>query len=188
MASLETIPLLVHTTLLALLAGMLFVSLRLHRAHLRQTYYLHGQLDLARESQRSENLLRAVAMLRDQDFRAALMVVRNRLRGRPVENWEAADSFHVLLVCSTYNLVALMIKHRLLDQSLFVEHWGASVVDSYEALHGFIARRQERNPLYCADYAWLYQQCKGAAASEAPSREMPMPTVRSGPRPLRKSG
>lgn len=167
--------------------GTFIVSLLLHRNSLTQLRFVQQQLIVSKDARKSQNMLSAVEMLRDQDFRAALLVVRNRMRGRPHHSWNASDVFHVLLVCSTYNLIGLMIKQDLLPSSLFVEHWGGSVIDSYESLSPFIEGRQEHNPLYCADYQWLYVQCRAARYSEAPSSEMP--TIEPGTglkRPIRK--
>ncbi len=155
--------------------GTLILSLFLHRNSLAQLHFVQEQLGVAKDARKSQNMLSALEMLRDQDFRAALLVVRNRMKGRPHQSWDAGDVFHVLLVCSTYNMIGLMIKQDLLPRDLFVQHWGGSVIDSYESLAQFIESRQLHNPLYCADYQWLYVECRAARYSESASKEMPFP-------------
>lgn len=170
------------TAILAVCAASLFVSLFLHRSSQLQLRSVQEQLEIGRESRRSQNMLHTLGMLRDQDFRSAVMVVRNRMKGKPVEEWEAGDVFHVLLVCSTYNMVGLLVKHDLVPQQLFLEHWGGSVIETYEALSEFIEKRQVKSPLFCADFQWLYVHCRQTRYSEAPSREMPRPKQGTGPR------
>ena len=162
------------------------VSLFLHRSSQAQLRFVQDQLGVAKDARKSQNMLQALEMLRDQDFRAALLVVRNRMKGRPHHTWDAGDVFHVLLVCSTYNMVGLMIKQDLLPRELFVQHWGGSVIDSYESLAQFIENRQQHNPLYCADYQWLYVQCRAARYSESASKEMPFPSQDSASGPQRR--
>ncbi len=166
----------------------LVVSVVLHRQALLQTERIQRQLELQVEARQTHNLVLAVDMLRDQDFRTAMMVVRNRMKGRPYTHWDTADALHVMLVCSTFNLVALMVKQDLLPQELFLEHWGQSAIDAYEALAEFIEAKQAQSPFYCADFQWLYLQARSHRRSDAPSREMPMPEVAGGPRRNRPVG
>jgi hypothetical protein len=166
----------------ALAVATLVVSVVLHRQSLQQSDRIQRQLELQVEARQTQNLVLAVDMLRDQDFRTAMMVVRNRMRGRPYTQWDTADALHVMLVCSTFNLVALMVKQELLQRELLLEHWGQSAVDAWEALSAFIEAKQDQNPFYCADFQWLYAQARVHRRSEAPSREMPLPAVGGGPR------
>ena len=155
---------------LLIILGML---VGLHRASLRQVHQLQQQLETRQSSVQSQNLLYALSILRDQDFRTAMMVLRSRLKGTSPETW-GTDVHHVLLVCSTYNLVGLLLKNDLIPYRLFLQHWGSSVIDAWEILSEFIRRRQLRNPDYCADFQWLFEQSRHAEHSEAASTEIPV--------------
>ena len=164
---------------------VLAATLLLWRSSLLQTRSLQAQLELASDARQSQNLLYALRILRDQEFRSSIMVVRNRMAGRPPESWNAADILHVLNVCSTYNLVGVLIRSEVLSGPLFFEHWGSSVVETWKAIEEFVKKKQKYNPRYCADFEWLFQECLRHDRAEAASGQMPMP--QSGTGPLRMS-
>ncbi len=180
----DFVSLLVLIGFLGVLSGILLLSFLDHRENRRQTRAIADQLGRAHETVQAQNLLAAVSLLREQDFRSAMMAVRNKIRGRSPSAWQAAETYQVLLVCSTYNLLGTMVRSGLVDGEVFLSHWGASVVDAFESLSEFLRERQTHNPAYCGDFSWLYLQAKPIAGRDAPSREMPMPAGQPGVRRL----
>lgn len=153
------------------IAAALLLAQRQHRTTQAQLEAIRAETALQRDAARAENILYALGLLRDPDFRKAVMIVRSRLQGRSIDSWEPGDNFHVLLVCSTYNFLGLLLKHEIVPPDLFLEHWGASVLDMYGALEEFIDRRRRANPGYCADFLWLAEQCQHATRSAPASRD-----------------
>ncbi|MEM1246050.1 MAG: hypothetical protein AAGA81_16705 [Acidobacteriota bacterium] len=169
----------VLSVLLIAVFAHLVVFGRALRRHSEQIDLLEIGLDQEQEATRSQNMLHAVALLRDKDFRTAMMVLRSRLRDVPMESW-GSDSHHVLQICSTFNLVGLLVRGNLVPQQLFVQHWGQSVVDAWEVLGDFVSRKQRTTPEYCADFAYLYTLCANAQRSASPSSEMQLPADEDG--------
>lgn len=178
MAILEASILLIEAAALVAVAATLAMSYRQMHATQQQMRTMQTQLAVTRDSGKAENMLHALSVLRDPEFRTAVMVVRNRLKGRGVESWESGDAMHVLLVCSTYNLLGLLIKHQVVPAQVFLEHWGSSVIDCWEALDDFIGLRQRANPLYCADFGWLYEESLRIKRSAPASGEIPLREAR----------
>ncbi len=154
----------------ATLAHLVLLGRKL-RQQAEQIDLLELGLDQERETTRSQNMLHAIGLLRDKDFRTAMMVLRSRLKETPMQNW-GSDTHHVLHICSTLNLVGLLVRSQLVPGQLFVHHWGQTVVDAWEVLGDFVSRKQRRSPEYCADFAYLYTLCVDAERSAAPSAEM----------------
>lgn len=152
-------------------AAALLLALRQHRTAQAALEAVRLEAGVQRDAGRAQNILYALGLLRDPDFRKAVMVVRSRLQGRNVDSWDPGDTFHVLLVCSTYNFLGLLLKHDIVPRDLFLEHWGASVLDMYTALEEFIERRRRSNQGYCADFVWLAGQCQQSTRSAPTSRD-----------------
>lgn len=156
------------------IAAALLLAQRQHRTAQVELAAIREETDVQRDAARAQNILFSLGLLRDPDFRKAVMIVRSRLQGRSIDSWDPGDNFHVLLVCSTYNFLGLLLKHDIVPRDLFLEHWGASVLDMFAALEEFIDRRRRANPGYCADFLWLAEQCQQATRSAPASRDVPL--------------
>jgi len=159
------------TALLIAVSIHLVLLSRAFKRQAEQIDLLELGLDQEHETTRSQNMLHAISLLRDKDFRTAMMVLRSRLKDTSMDSW-GSDTHHVLQICSTFNLVGLLVRGNLVPTQLFVQHWGQSVVDAWEVLGDFVSRKQNQNPEYCADFAYLYTLCANAERSAAPSTEL----------------
>src|ERR1017187_9097172 len=74
--------------------------------------YYH-QLRAMRHASSAQNILAVVSFLQAQDVRDARRVVRKTLIGRPFTSWTADEERAAALVCSTYDIAAIMIRRGL---------------------------------------------------------------------------
>lgn len=123
------------------------------------------QLKAMRQSSRGQNILSLVNYLQAQDVREARRVVRKTLKEKSSksEPWNDSEERAASLVCSTYDVAAILIRSGVIPSKPFMENWGPSIRDCYEVLRSYIKRMQlpeNSGPEYWNDFDWLYQQVK----------------------------
>jgi hypothetical protein len=122
--------------------------------------YYH-QLRAMRHASAAQNILAVVNVLQGQDVRDARRVVRKTLVGRPFASWTADEERAAALVCSTYDIAAILIRQGLVTPAPFVEDWGSSIKHCHEVLRDYIAemRKPENSgPEYWNDFDWIYAE------------------------------
>ena len=78
---------------------------------------------------------------------------------RAFATWTPDEERAAALVCSTYDIAAILIRQGLVPPAPFVEDWGPSVKHCYEVLKDYIAemRKPENSgPAYWDDFDWLH--------------------------------
>jgi hypothetical protein len=80
-----------------------------------------------------------------------------KLKNKPIENWNQEEIEAAEIVCSTYDTVALMIRHKLLPSDIIAHSWGSSLRNSFQILAPLIRRYRQDfvSPEYWANYEWL---------------------------------
>jgi hypothetical protein len=122
--------------------------------------YYH-QLRAMRQASTAQNVLAVVNLLQGQDVRDARRVVRKVLVGRSFTSWTADEERAAALVCSTYDIAAILIRQGLVPPAPFVEDWGPSIKHCHEVLRDYIVemRKPENSgPEYWNDFDWLYAE------------------------------
>lgn len=137
-------------------------ALRLQAHELKQSVEQQRQLvESSREASAAQNMLAVVAFLQAEDVRAARSIVRQDLRGVPMEGWTSLQRQAASRVCATYDVAAVLLREGLVPVRLFADHWGPSIKDCYFILRPFIESMQSpanSGPRYWNDFGWLYKQ------------------------------
>ena len=123
------------------------------------------QLKAMRKSSQGQNILSLVNYLQAQDVREARRVVRTTLKEKvsKSEPWNDSEERAASLVCSTYDVAAILIRSGVVPSKPFMENWGPSILDCYEILRSYIKNMQlpeKSGPEYWDDFDWFYQQVK----------------------------
>jgi hypothetical protein len=120
--------------------------------------YYH-QLRAMRHASAAQNMLALVNFLQTEDVRDARRVVRKDLVGRPFSSWKPEEERAAALVCSTYDVAAIVMRQGLVPSAPFIENWGPSIKHCHEVLKDYIIdmRKPENSgPAYWDDFDWLH--------------------------------
>jgi hypothetical protein len=133
---------------------------------LTQIVYFFQLITMRRGSQ-AQNILALVSFLQEESIRSARRTVRATLRERKWPKWKNQDELRrdVDKVCSSYDVVAIIVRKGLVPKDIIIDNWGPSVIDCYETVEPYIQemRRPENSgPRYWDDFTWLYEESKGA--------------------------
>ena len=122
-------------------------------------YYF--QLRAMRSASAAQSILSLVIFLQAADVRTARGVVRKDLVNKTRKAWSADEEFHASLVCSSYDVAAILIRKGLVESETFLDNWGPSIKHCYEVLREYVQEMQKpenSGPLYWNDFGWLYEQ------------------------------
>lgn len=98
-------------------------------------YYF--QLRAMREASKGQNLLSVTSYLQQSEVREARTYAITVLKQKEYSNWSEDDRQKASLVCSTYDVAAIFVKYGLYDKNLFLETYGPSLSQCYEAVKPF---------------------------------------------------
>lgn len=123
------------------------------------------QLRAIRQASKGQNMLSLINFLQAQDVREARRVVRTTLREKASKSqrWNDSEERAASLVCSTYDVAAILLRSGVVPLKPFIENWGPSIRDCYEVLRPYLKRMQlpdKSGPKYWDDFDWIYQQVK----------------------------
>ena len=119
------------------------------------------QLRAMRSASSAQSILSLVTFLQAADVRAARGVVRKDLFNKPIKDWSEDEVFHASLVCSSYDVAAILMKKGLVEADTFIDNWGPSIKHCFEILKEYIQDMQKpenSGPHYWNDFCWLYEQ------------------------------
>jgi hypothetical protein len=126
--------------------------------------YFH-QLRQMQRGSTGQNILALVTFLQAPYVRDARTTVRKSLRAIPYENWSDKEKQDASLVCSTYDVAAILIlQQHLVPKEPFVSNWGPSIKDCYEVCKPHIAEMQKpenSGATYWNDFGELYDRVVG---------------------------
>jgi hypothetical protein len=118
------------------------------------------QLRAMKRAAVGQNILSVVNFLQATYVRDARTTVRKRLKGKALADWTDDEKRDASLVCSTYDVAAILIfQQRLVPAEPFITNWGSSIKDCYEVSEPFITEMQKHEnsgPHYWNDFAQLY--------------------------------
>ncbi|HXJ44538.1 MAG TPA: hypothetical protein VNH18_34950 [Bryobacteraceae bacterium] len=144
-------------------AVLLFATVTVYYFQLRA---MQGQLKAGQDSARSQNLVALVNYLQGSEVREARAVVVTVLRTKPFKDWDEKDKKAASLVCSTYDVAAIMIQLGGIPAEPIKKNWGPSIRLCYETVSPWIAEMQKpemAGPTYWDDFGWLYSEVKRSA-------------------------
>lgn len=130
------------------------------------------QLRVMQHAAVGQNILSVVNFLQATYVRDARTTVRRRLKGKALADWTDDEKRDASLVCSTYDVAAILIfQQRLVPAEPFITNWGPSIKDSYETCQPFITEMQKienSGPHYWNDFAQLYAVVRNEAPPNPP--------------------
>ncbi len=103
---------------------------------------MQGQLSAAQDSARSQNLLALVNYLQSKDVRDAREVAFKSLRFKSFATWDEADKKAASVVCSSYDIAAIMIQLGGVPAKPITDNWGPSIRICYDAVRPWIDEMQ----------------------------------------------
>lgn len=113
------------------------------------------QLLAMRSASRGQNILALVNFLQTTEVRDARHLVRNALAGKTFDQWSEEEKQIASLVCGSYDVAEILIKHKVVEADPFVENWGPSIVHCHGILKPLIAERRSQphnGPKYWDDF------------------------------------
>ena len=121
----------------------------------QMTVLMDEQVNALRVASSAQNLMSLIRFVQDPKTREARAVVLGNLEGKPESKCDDKEKAAAFLVCSSYDVAGILIRHKLVPAPPFITNWGPSIVRCHEALKTFIdsvgAERWD-------DFAWLRQQ------------------------------
>lgn len=139
----------------------LILQLLIWGAMLATLWVYVGQLRQMRAGATGQNILSLVNFLQATYVRDARTVVRQRLRDIPYKDWTAEDKRAADMVCSTYDIAAILILElKLVPAEPFLKNWAASIQDCYGILLPHVTEMQKTEnsgPGYWDDFGQLYK-------------------------------
>ena len=111
-------------------------------------FILRSQVSEMRKATYADAYKAAVDILQADDVREARKIVFRYLTDKPLEQWNEEEKDIAEKVCSTYDLVGLMVREGMLPEKFIVDGWGASLRKSWRILSPMIVSyRAQRNSL-----------------------------------------
>jgi hypothetical protein len=124
---------------------------------------MRNQLAVMRSGANAQNFLSLVQYLQAPDRQEARRVVIQELLEEPFEQWKEDEKYcrTASVVCSTYDVVAIVIREDFVAAKPIIENWGPSIKRCYRACEELIQDRRSKNGSeYWDDFEWLYEQAR----------------------------
>ena len=160
----------ISTVLLVLLTAAYAVLLR------RQIRSADRQVEMVAKGSQTQATIDIMMFLQAEYVRDARRTVRSM---RPSENWErdwtAQEIEAVGIVCSSFDAVAMLAEHDLMDPEPFTTGWAVTLVKCYEVCEPYIRslREDQSGPTFWSNF----ERAAAAAAKKLEiAREAPIPT------------
>jgi len=131
------------------------------------------QLREMQKATRAQSYLAAVSILQTDKLRASRKRVF-KLRATPLpwleEDVEAGED-----VCQAYDVVSQMVRYKLLDEDMVVDHWGPSLRDLWTIVSPLVhnLRTQHGDPQKWDDMEWLAKRVPARQAAAGPPGALP---------------
>ena len=119
---------------------------------------------ITRRASQSANIMQLIQFLQDEETRNARNIVYTEIRNQDLDTILVNERFvwAASKTCVSYDIAGLLIKHGFAKKEIFLESWGASIIDCYQILADFILhRREEIWEEFCKVFEWLHQQAGG---------------------------
>ena len=124
-------------------------------------YYAHKQLVLAKNATMGQNILSLISYLQAEDVRKARAIVMGELKGLDFSEWTDKQKHCAGLVCSTYDITAVLVKSGYVPKAPLIKDWGPSVRNCYKVLSNYIDFMQSKDMNgsdYWANFGWLNKE------------------------------
>lgn len=98
----------------------------------------------------------ALHYLQDETVRSARRVLFS-LTEKTLDGWTEDEKKEVERVCQSYDLIALMVRHRMISRRILVGGWRDSIIRSWRAAKPLIDkyRTDRAAPRFWTNFEWL---------------------------------
>ena len=123
----------------------------------------YRQLKVMRSASDAQNILAVVNLLQREDVRSARRIVRQELEGLMFSLWTPEHKTAAALVCSSYDMAAILIKNGLVPADIFIKEWGPSIIHCRDILNDYLVemrRLKGSSSEYWNDFDLLYEKAK----------------------------
>jgi hypothetical protein len=157
---------------IAVWAGLtVFLVLMVRKMVNRLIHALEVQSDAVHKALVAQNFMGLIQFLEDSKIREARKVVLNKLAGQQDPPSDELERDAAFLVCATYDVAGILVRHDIIPAPPFVTNWGPSIIKCHDALKPFI---DSLGPERWDDFSWLREQ---AAAHRQPKDVTASPKV-----------
>lgn len=112
-----------------------------------------------RRGSTAQNIISVVQYIQDLDTRRARKHVIVNIGEKSFQAWDEQDRNSAATVCSSYDVVAILVKRELVPIDIIVENWGPSIKLCYPICRPYISEmRNSAGSQYWDDFEWLYNQ------------------------------
>lgn len=119
------------------------------------------QLLAMRSASRAQNILSALQYIQEPETREARKHVIQIVQGKDFSVWDDNDRRKVSTVCSTYDILGILIRQELIPLQIVTENWGRSIRLCYPVCEPWIRKlRESEGPEYWDEFEWLYKQAQ----------------------------
>ena len=120
------------------------------------------QLRTMKKGTLGQNTISLINFIQDEKARNARDVVMSNLKDKNYSDWETEEKKSASRVCSTYDIVSILIyQQRLVKPDLVIDNWGPSIKKCYNILEPHIEEMQKpenAGPDYWDDFVFLYNK------------------------------
>ncbi len=116
---------------------------------------LEVQSDAVHKALVAQNFMGLIRFLEDPKIREARKIVLNKVAGQQTPPSDELERDAAFLVCATYDVAGILVRHDIIPAPPFVTNWGPSIVRCHDALKPFI---DSLGPERWDDFTWLRGQ------------------------------
>jgi hypothetical protein len=122
------------------------------------------QLMAMRNASKGQNTISIINILQDSEVRKARKIVIKDLSTKEYATWTDEEKDSASIVCSNYDILSILIaKQGFVENKLFLDNWGPSIIKCYNILKCHIEEMQKpqnSGSNYWNDFKLLYGKCK----------------------------
>ncbi len=157
----------IQTIIQGIVAVGIFATLWIYYHQFRimeeQLQVMNGQLQSGTKASVAQNLLTIINFLQAEYVRDARTTVITRLDKIRFEDWNENLKYQAGVVCSTYDVTAIIIKQGLIPKEPIIDNWGRSILKSHSILQPYITEMQKPDQggsKYWSNFEWLAEEVK----------------------------
>jgi len=122
-----------------------------------------------------------VSLLHSEKCRKARKVLMN-IEEKDFAKWTEDQVDDAEIACSTYDIVGILLRRKVIDHRMVTAEWGQSIVKCWEHAEPMITRyRKGRGQDYWDDFEDLYNKARDLKDQRGKRRERNEPTSKDNP-------
>jgi len=127
-----------------------------------QALLMQEQVTAIANGSTAQNTISLIHFIQEERYRQARGVVINQLE-KKAQPWSQDEKVVASLVCSSYDILAILVRKGLVPQDIIVDEWGPSILRTHNILAPFMNEmRRNMGERYWDDFPWLADQAQKA--------------------------